>query len=586
MYEIKAFIKENLKNIIKEVYDLDLSTESISLEKPKDSNWGELSSNISFVLSKSVKQSPVVIAKELSYRVTSLAENLSINNKNKFFSEVYSTDNGFINFRIEQNIFTKNCIDVLLLGNHYGVSKIGENRSVIVEYSQPNSNKPQHVGHARNNFIGSAVAAIFSACGYDVTKSNYVGDIGIHICKSMLMYQKYGEGRHPDKKSDHFVGDFYIMYEKEEAANPEIIKEAQELLRRWETNDPEVHELWKKMNSWVYEGWKQTYSDQNVDFDIWEYESQAVAEGKDIAELAVELGLAEKDETGAIIARLEKYNLPDKVLLRSDGTSVYSTKDLQLAKNSYEKYQFFKRFYVVDNRQADYFKQIFKILELLGFDWAKNLINLAYGYVTLPEGPMSSRKGRVVNADDIFYKLIELEKTEILQSKREVENLDETAKKVALAAFRYGMLKVDIYQDLVFDYEKMSKFDGNTGPYLMYSYARAQSILRKADISTDKLKNVDPSFSKSLPKEAVSLIKDIALFPEVLEQSALKYAPNILCNYLFDLSQKFNSFYAAVPIIKSEDPVTKNILFLITAAFSQTLKNGLNLLKIDVVEKM
>ena len=585
--EIKKITGELVSAAVHKLYGLDKLT--IDIDIPENESFGDYSTNISFGIAKTLDKIPFQIATELAHEV--LSENPKVEfegNMYSIFEKIEPHAPGFINFTLSDKFLFHNTLDINLVDKSYGSADFGKGKKVIVEYSQPNTNKPQHIGHARNNFIGFSLSRILAYCGYDIIKTNYVGDIGIHICKSMLMYMKHGGSAQPDKKSDHYVGDFYTMYELEHEKNPEIEKEAQELLRRWEAGDKEVRAVWEKMNSWVYEGWKKTYSDQKVDFDVWEYESEKIDVGKEIALLALEKGLAGKDGTGAIIARLEKYGLPDKVLLRSDGTSVYSTKELQLAKESYDKYKFDKRLYVVDVRQADYFKQLFKIIELLGFDWSERLVHIAYGMVSLPQGKMSSRTGLVVNADDVLEDLVSLEEEEIRNSIKTPKIVRETAERVALAAFKYGMLKVDPKQDVVFNYEQVTKFEGNTGPYLLYTYARAGSVLEKAgfEIEGGKFKY------DAIPKEFSMHIKERALasvlvhFPEFVAKSAGEYSPNHIANYAFEVAQKFNSFYGELPILDASPESAKKFRLFLSHATMVVLKQALSLLGIEVVEKM
>jgi len=416
---------------------------------------------------------------------------------------------------------------------------------------------------------------------------NYMNDWGTHICKSMLMYKKHGDSAEPNKKSDHFVGDFYTMYEREHEKNSEELeKELADMFQKMESGDEETLELWKKITNWAYEGWKETYENENVIFDDVEYQSNYTKAGKDIVALALKKGVAEKDKTGAIIAKLEKYGLPDKVLLRSDGTPIYITQDTQLAKDNFEKYNFEKRIYVVDKRQSDSFKQLFKLLELVGFKWVDRLFHLAYGWISLPEGAMSSRAGTVVNADDVFKKIIELEEEEIQSSLKEIRNLKETGKKIALAAYRYGILKVDPKQDIVFNFDMVSKFEGNTGPYLMYTYARAMSILEKAgseknsmDFSLELFENID------LGEREKDILREIYKFPEAVMLSADNLTPHVISNYLYNFAQKFNSFYGEVPVLNAKD-ISKDFRLVLVYCSSQIIKNGLKLLGINVVEKM
>ncbi|GIW69778.1 MAG: arginine--tRNA ligase [Patescibacteria group bacterium] len=585
--DIKSRIESMISEAVYKLYGLDKI--DVCVDAPENEDHGDYSTNVAFKIAKILDKIPFHIATELSHELFS--ENLKVEFEGKIypiFVKIEPAAPGFINFTLSELFLFQNTLIINGCEDVYGSNDFGKGKTIVVEYSQPNTNKPQHVGHARNNFIGSSLSKILSHCGYKVIRTNYVGDIGIHICKSMLMYLKYGNGKEPDKKPDHFVGEFYAMYEEEREKNPEIEREAQELLRRWEAGDAEIRALWKKMNSWVYEGWKKTYADQKIEFDEWEYESEKVNVGKEIAMLALEKGLAEKDETGAIIARLERYNLPDKVLLRSDGTSIYSTKDLQLAKDCYEKYKFDKRLYVVDVRQAEYFRQLFKILALLGFEWADKLVHVAYGMVSLPEGKMSSRTGVVMNADDVFEKLVELEEYEIKNSIKMPRVVKETAQKVALAAFKYGMLKVDAAQDMIFNLDLVAKFEGNTGPYLLYTYARARSVLEKAGFELGRGKYQHVAAPKSVlmhPKERV-LAGALVHFQENVLEACKDLAPSRIANYVFDVAQKFNSFYGDVPILDAKSESRKRHLLYLTYAVSVVLKRGLDLLGIEVVEKM
>ncbi len=575
-----------IKESVKSVYELDIDT--FVVEHPSNTSFGDLSTNIALVLSNKLHQPPMQIAKILCYEIDSRLPRFSeMLLGHPIFTKVEIASPGFINF-VLSNYWDHHVLEeVIKHQESYGSSKIGAGKKILIEFSQPNSNKAQHVGHARNNFIGSSLAEIYSYLGYEVVRANYVGDIGIHICKSLLMYMKYGDGKLPDIKPDHFVGAFYTLFEKESEKNPQLLEEAQELLRKWEAGDKEVISLWQKLNAWVYEGWKSTYTDQNVQFDIWEYESNNISIGKDIVDVAVEKGIAHKDDTGAIVADLESYGLPNKVLLRSDGTSLYITKDLQLAKDGYEKYKFDKRIYVVDGRQGDYFAQLFKILSLLGFEWSNRLYHLSYGWISLPEGKMSSRTGNVVNADEVFQRLIELEKMEVDNSLVKDSISPDVIDKVALSAFRYALLRVDPSKSIIFRYENVTKFEGSTGPYLMYSYARALSVLTRSgfDVSAASY-SADGSDVHILSEKETALIRSIGYFGEILHDSSAKMSPHILAEYGFNLCQTFNSFYAIERIIDTNNPILQNFRLTLTFAFAITLKKVLNLLCIPVVERM
>lgn len=584
--DVYELLQKNIKKAVKNIYKIDI--EDISLEHPENEDFGDFATSVSLSLAKEVRVHPLEIAESIGRDLVSMSMQFkSDGNTYPIFEDIKVVKPGFINFTLSSEWLKDQISKIHEEKEKYGSGDVGKGKNIIIEYSQPNTNKPQHVGHARNNFIGSTLANIFEFIGYKVIKVNYVGDIGIHIAKSMLMYQKYGEDKEPDKKSDHFVGDFYAMFYREVENCPELEEEASELLRRWESGDPEIRQLWQKMNNWVYEGWKKTYEDQNVRFDTYSYESDDIDVGKDIAEDAIKKGIAERDKTGAIIAKLEKYGMPDKVLLRSDGTSVYATKDLCLAKSSFEKYDLDKRLYVVDFRQSDYFRQIFKILELMGYKWAENLHHIAYGFVSLPEGAMSSRKGNFVNADDAYKKIIEVEKVEVKNSLKDVKNIDGVARKVALAAFKYGMLKVDPSQNIIFDFDNVTKFEGNTGPYLMYTYARTQSVLEKGGfINTKFTINLEILENVKVEKKENQVLRCLYKFPEIVRKSADTYSPHVLASYLHDLAQRFNSLYGVLPILNVSDEGIKTFRKGITNCVGLVLKNGLSLLGIEVVEKM
>ena len=581
--DIRKLLSERVKKAVKSVAKVDV--ENVSLERPENADFGDYSTNIALVTAKSKQTDPFSLAKEIADEILSHEMVFYDTLAYPLFSKIQVVKPGFINFSLSEDFLKFNLLAVENMGEKYGASQIGKNRRVIVEFSQPNPNKPMHIGHARNNFLGSSLSELFKFTGFDVVRTNYLNDWGTHICKSMLMYQKYGKNREPDKKSDHFVGDFYIKYERELELKPELEKELLPLFIKLEAGDPETIELWEKIVGWAYKGWEQTYREENIEFDVWMYQSSYKKTGKEIVKLALEKGVAEKDETGAVIARLEKYGIPDKVLLRKDGTSVYATQDMQLAKDSYEKYKFDKRLYVVDNRQSDYFRQLFKILELLGFEWADRLHHVGYGEVRLPEGSMSSRKGLVIKADDVFSDIIELEKEEIAAGIKTVASVGETAEKVALSAFRYSMLKVDPKQDIIFRYNQITKFDGNTGPYLMYTYARSRSVLEKAGreksiLDFQTLELVNPN------EKEKNVLRKIQEFPEIVVQSANAFSPHLLANYLYDLAQSFNSFYGEIPILDAKDESIKTFRLTLTGSTGQVLKNGLKLLGIEVVEKM
>ncbi|MBU0535210.1 arginine--tRNA ligase [Patescibacteria group bacterium] len=586
MSAVSVLLTEKIKDIIKKTQGVEVK--DLVLEHPANEKFGDFATSIAMSLAKKVEKDPWEIAQEIAGELK--GADLSFESSKDhypIFSSIEAVKPGFVNLTLSEEWLKEQITEVLEAGDKYGSSNVGQNKNIIIEYSQPNPNKPMHIGHARNNFLGSSLAQILKFVGYNVTKMNYMNDWGTHICKSMLMYQKYGNDEEPNKKSDHLVGDFYIMYEKEHGKNPESLEtELAEMFKKMESGDAKTLEIWKKITEWAYKGWEETYKDENVSFDTWVYHSNYTKAGKEIVGLAIKKGIAKKDKSGAVIAKLEKYGMPDKVMLRSDGTSIYITQDTQLAKDNYEKYNFDKRIYVVDSRQSDYFRQLFKVLELLVFEWAKKLYHLAYGWVSLPEGAMSSRTGAVVNADDVFKKLNNLERDEVRNSIKEVENLDTTSRNLALAAFRYGILKIDSRQDIVFDYAKVTKFEGNTGPYLMYTYARAKSILEKAGIGEKDLEfSLKKYESIKMTDKELALVRAVYKFPEVVIEAANGFAPHVVANYLYETAQRFNSFYADTPVLNAKGDV-RSCREGLVKCLSVVMKNGLGLLGIKVVEKM
>jgi arginyl-tRNA synthetase len=595
---IRTQIEDVIKDKVSSLYGF--VPERVLLEHPDNEKWGDYATNISLEIAGQVKQSPMDIAKKLCYEIQSNPVKFkSADKEYELFESVEVAAPGFINFKLSSYWLHYVLYLVNSTANDYGTLGIGAGKKVLVEYSQPNPNKSMHIGHARNNFLGSSISYILRAAGYEVVEANYMNDWGRHICMSMLMYKKYYAGKTPDKKSDHFVGDLYALYERKKEEDPAVEEELAEMFVKLEKKDPETVELWKKITGWVYEGWQKTYSDQQIEFDVWMFQSDYTDLGKDIVNIALEKGLAEKDGTGAVVAKLEeKYGIPDKVLLRSDGTSLYSTQDLQLAKDSFEKYELHKRLYVVDFRQSDYFKQIFKILELLGFEWATNLHHVAYGIVKLPEGNMSSRKGLVVSADEVLDKLVDLEIAEMHKNKGafEDEPWEVKAKKVALAAYKYGLLKVDSSQDIVFDIDQATRFEGNTGPYIQYTYARAYSLLDKAFgavgeepeafFEYEVARVMGGAGTKPIDLKTVELLRFLYRFPEEVEKAASQYAPHIIANYLFTLSQRFNKMYAEVPILTEQDIEVRNFYLQSVKATSRVIQKGLSLLGIETVKKM
>src|SRR3989344_1389368 len=499
--------------------------------------------------------------------------------KPQFVSKI-EVAGSYLNFFLDKSELAQEILSVIKKKNKkYGAGNSKEN--IVFEYCGPNTNKPLHLGHVRNMAIGNSLVKILTFDGNTVHPVNIVNDRGIHICQSMLAYQKWGRNKKPDKKSDHFVGDYYVMFAKMNKESPDLMNQAQEMLFKWEMKDPVILKLWKKMNSWVLKGFAETYKRLGVTFEKEYYESELYERGKEVAFEGLQNGIFQKDDDKNIIAKLEQFDLPNKVVLRGDGTSVYITQDMYLAEERYKDYHYDKSIYVVASEQNLHFKQLFKILELLGRPFAKRLYHLGYGLVHLPSGRMKSREGTVVDADDVMDETKNLAAKEVKMrysniSKKEVE---KRAEFISLAAIKFFMLKTDQVKDIVFNPEESLKFEGETGPYLQYTHARACSVIRKAG----KINLVEYRELKSESENKVVLM--LSKFPEIIKETAKQYKPHILCHYLLDLAQAFNEFYHACQVI-SENKKQMAARLMLVDSVRQVLENGLNCLGIEAPEEM
>jgi len=514
-----------------------------------------------FVLTKKLKKNPNKIAEELTKKIKLTKE----------ISQVKASG-PYLNFFINKKILAENLIKkILTSGEKYGKRK--ENEKVVIEFLSPNTNKPLHLGHLRNMLVGESIARILEFSGNNIKRVNLYNDRGIHIVKSMLAYQKYGKNKTPEKtkeKSDKFVGNFYVLFNEKAKTNKKLEEEAREMLRKWESGDKNVRELWRKMNSWAIKGIENTYKILGVKFDKHYYESKIYKKGKEIIEEGLKKGLFKKRDDNAVIINLGK-ELGEKVLLRSDGTSVYITQDLYLAKLRYQEYKFDDMIYVVANEQDYHFKVLFKILKLLKYPFAESLHHLSYGMVFLPEGKMKSREGKVVDADDLIEEML----------KSAEKELKKRSLAIALSAIKYFFLKIESKKGIIFNPDKAIDFEGNTGPYLQYSYARASSILRKAEKfnKTKKLqiKVVD------LKEQEIELVKKLAEFPEIIKKARQQLNPGIIANYSFQLAQIFNEFYHNCQVLGS---IEGNFRLALVEAFRIVMKKSLELLGIEVLEEM
>jgi arginyl-tRNA synthetase len=520
-------------------------------------------------------------------------------------------DRGFLNIKLAPEQFIVDICDRIIdLGNTYGVKEKNHTK-VMVEYSSPNTNKPQHLGHVRNNVLGQALVHILRNEGYDVIAANLINDRGIHICKSMLAYMKWGNGETPalrGQKGDHFVGEWYMLFEKklkeefeqykkthteensctfeEFFAKSSLGQEAQQLLQKWERGDPETIRLWQQMNQWVYEGFNQTYEQLGCVFDKKYYESDTYKLGKNIIEEGLKKGVFTKREDGAVICNLEEYGLGQKIVLRPDGTSVYITQDLGTAQLKYDDYHLDQSIYVVANEQIHHFKVLFKILELLGYEWAQGCYHFAYGMVNLPEGKMKSREGTVVDADNLIAEMVHYAEQEI---KTRYPNLSDyetrnRALSIAIAAIKYFLIKVNPQSTITFNPKEAISFEGQTGPYIQYTHARIQSILKKANIpfNTQKEKNVAILTSD----KEMDIALELSYYPEILHQAAEQKNPSILAHELWKLAKYFNQMYQSLSILNAETDEIRTARLNLLRSIAIVLSNGLHILGIEAPDEM
>jgi arginyl-tRNA synthetase len=516
---------------------------------------------------------------------------------------------GFLNIKLSDEYWI-NHLNTIITNPQYGIKQERTSgKTIMVEYSSPNTNKPLHLGHIRNNLLGYSVAEILKANGHRILKVNLVNDRGIHICKSMLAWQKWGNGATPEStgiKGDKLVGDYYVKFDKEykkqiseltaKGIDPDtakdtapLLQEAREMLRKWEAGDKEVTELWKTMNNWVYKGFDITYKTLGVDFDKIYYESETYKLGKAIVLEGLKKGILIQKEDGSVWADLTNDGLDQKILLRSDGTSVYMTQDIGTAHQRFSEFNLDDHIYVVGNEQNYHFQVLKIVLKKLGFDWADNITHLSYGMVELPEGKMKSREGTVVDADDLIDEMVSTAK----ETSEELGKIDEMTeaeaeklfKTIGLGALKYFILKVDPKKTMMFNPKESIDFNGNTGPFIQYTHARIKSILRKAVETGNEINNnIDLSINLT-PKEQ-ELIKLLSEFPEIVTEAGENYSPAVISNYIYDLAKEYNQFYHAHPVVKEENDKIRNLRVQISNQIAGTIKKGAELLGIEVPERM
>ena len=532
-----------------------------------------------FKLAKFLDQSPLVTATNLANRLQG----------KKLFERV-DASGPYLNFFLKKEILFQTVIgEILFFKNDFGAQP-AKKEKVLIEYSGANTNKPQHLGHLRNNFLGIAVSNLLATYGCQVKSVNLINDRGIHIAKSMVAYQKWGNGKTPETegiKGDAFVGNFYVLFSKKAEENQDLLVEAQNMLRKWEAGDEATLKLWRQMTDWALQGHRETYQKIGARFDHWYYESEFYKRGKQIILAALKRGACQKRDDGAIVIDLKPYGLEEKVLIRHDGTSVYLTQDIALAYLKQKEFKPNKSIYVVASEQDAYLKSLFKILELFGYIWAKNLCHLSYGMIALPEGRMKSREGKVVEADDLISEMERLAKEAVLARNKDLtpSDLAERARIIAQAALKFFFLKIGPKQNTTFYPDQSIVFEGDTGPYLLYTYARIKSLIDKDENIKNSFQAGNFDFSILVEPLEREIAARLSIFSEIIKQAAFDYNPSLLVEYLLKLSQKFNEFYHAYPVLKAENKLVLSRLAL-AQAVSQVVKNGLTILGIETLDRM
>lgn len=587
-----------VQEAMKALYGAELNEEEIQIQQTRREFAGDLTVVV-FPFLRYSRKSPAETGKELGDYLTGHLDMVSR----------YEVIKGFLNLSFSMEYWSE-LLDRLIRSGHHGLGDLETlNGKVVVEYSSPNTNKPLHLGHIRNNLLGFSISRILEALGSDVVKVNLVNDRGIHICKSMLAWKKYGNGETPassGKKGDHLVGDYYVRFEQEYRKQTEELKkqgmageearrkaplivEAQDMLRRWEEGDEEVRELWAMMNEWVYEGFDETYRALGVDFDRIYYESETYKLGKSLVLEGLEKKILHRNADGSVWADLSADGLDEKLLLRSDGTSVYMTQDLGTARKRYEDYRFDRHIYVVGNEQNYHFQVLKLILKKLGYPWADSLYHLSYGMVELPEGKMKSREGTVVDADDLIAGMVETAR-EMSKELGKLEGfhpaeIEEILRMIGLGALKYFILKVDPKKNMTFNPRESVDFNGNTGPFIQYTYARIQSVVRKAGETGRTVPGKLPAGYVPCEKER-DLIRILAGFAATVREAGKEYNPALLANYLYELSREFNQFYHDHSILGAPDEDTVNYRLLLSVYTGQVIARGMYLLGIDVPPRM
>ncbi|SDB66989.1 arginyl-tRNA synthetase [Flavobacteriaceae bacterium MAR_2010_188] len=591
--DLQELLREATDEIVKENFGVEM--ESLEFQATRKEFEGDITLVI-FPMLRKIRGNPVEIGELIGKNLVEKVEEVVS----------YNVIKGFLNLEISDSFYLNHFYSEILQDDFGFKKPDGHSRTFMVEYSSPNTNKPLHLGHIRNNLLGYSVAEILKAAGNKVYKTQIINDRGIHICKSMVAWQRYGNGETPSSsgiKGDKLVGNYYIRFDQEykkEIAelvengaslenakeNAPIMTDAQEMLRQWETGNPDVINLWEMMNEWVYQGFDMTYNNLGVDFDSYYYESETYLLGKEFVKEGLREGVFFEKEDGSVWCDLTDEGLDEKIVLRSDGTAVYMTQDIGTAIQRKKDYPDIDGIvYTVGNEQDYHFKVLFLILKKLGFDWAKNLYHLSYGMVDLPSGKMKSREGTVVDADDLMEEM-SLTAKEISEELGKLDGYTEEEKSdlyqsIGLSALKYYILKVDPKKKILFDPKESIDFQGNTGPFIQYTYARIQSILRKANNNAE-----NHDIQQILDSREKTLLKKMGEFPEVISLSAEQYSPALVANYVYDLVKEFNSFYQNVPILSTTDEYEKNFRVSLCKSVSSIIEKSLKLLGIKVVDRM
>ncbi|NDW10857.1 arginine--tRNA ligase [Dysgonomonas sp. 520] len=596
--KIETKLQENVIEAIKEIYGQDIDAKQAELQKTRKEFEGHFTLVV-FPFLKISKKNPEQTAQEIGEWLK----------KNSDEVTEYNVIKGFLNLVVKTSVW----LDLLTQINseeQYGIIPVAKDAPlVMIEYSSPNTNKPLHLGHVRNNLLGYSLSEVMKANGYNVVKTNIVNDRGIHICKSMLAWQKWGNGVTPEstgQKGDHLVGDFYVMFDKhykaelselkasglsdkEAEAKSLLMEEARDMLRKWEAGDMETVALWEMMNSWVYAGFDETYKRLGVDFDKIYYESQTYLDGKETVLDGLKKGIFYKKEDGSVWANLEGEGLDHKLLLRGDGTSVYMTQDIGTAKLRFDDYPINKMIYVVGNEQNYHFQVLSILLDKLGFEFGKGLVHFSYGMVELPEGKMKSREGTVVDADDLVDEMVSTAK----ETSKELGKLDgytdeeanNVARIVGMGALKYFILKVDPKKNMTFNPKESIDFNGNTGPFIQYTYARIQSVLKKATEQGLDFTGISDK-ALALSEKEQGLIQLTGDFANIVKQAGDEYNPALIANYIYELVKEYNQFYHDFSILKEENEQLKEFRLVLSTNVAKIIRQGMSLLGIEVPDRM